>query len=468
MSNNYNNVAREWESTFARFFSSSISGSILLILSAALAIVCANTNGLAETYEWICNQPLQLNIGGHDILSSAEGGMTIAKFVNDGLMAIFFFAVGLEIKREMLIGELSNFKHALLPIIGAIGGMVVPVAIFYAVANGSPAENGLAIPMATDIAFSLGVLSLLGKRVPVSLKIFLTALAVADDLGGILVIALFYSHGIHYLYLLVALALMIILYVGARSGINNRGFYLIIGVIMWFMFLYAGIHPTMSGVICAFFVPARPKIDSHQFLAKLRSNLNRFPPITQMNKGAVILNKEQRQVLHKLNNATNRVISPLQKIEDLLHPIVAFFIIPVFGFINAGIEFDGMTISTLASETTMGIVLGLLVGKFVGIYTFSYIAIKTKIVLIPTGVTLKQMAAVSIIGGIGFTVSLFIADLSYTGIPEIGKTLLNEAKLGIVLASIGAAVLGYYALKLTLPKPDKKPKLKHYQIEGNN
>ena len=447
-------MARIRETAISRFFSSSISGSILLIIATVLAMIFANSD-LSEIYQSICNQHISISIGGYDILSNAEGSMTFAKFVNDALMAVFFFAVGLEIKREMLIGELSNIKHAMLPIIGALGGIIFPIIIFYFIAHGTPAASGVAIPMATDIAFSLGVLSLLGNRVPLGLKVFLTALAVADDLGGILVIAIFYSSHIAIQYLAVSVLLMVILYIGAKKGVNNRGFFIILGILMWFMFYHAGIHPTIAGVIVAFFIPARPKIGSYQFIAKLKSNINRFPPITQVNKGVVVLTHEQTNILRRINVASNKVISPLQKMEDMLHPVVTFFIIPVFAFVNAGVILEGVTLSTLTAEATLGVFLGLLFGKFIGIFSFAYLAIKSKIVLIPNGVTMKQLAAVAIIGGIGFTVSLFIADLSYAKIPEIGQALLNEAKIGIISASVLAGLIGYFVLKSQLPKEDK-------------
>lgn len=460
-------MTRPNETTLAKFFASSISGSILLIIATILAMICANSE-LSRIYESLCNQEISIIIGGFDLLSSPEGSMTLARFVNDALMAIFFFAVGLEIKREMLIGELSQMKHAMLPIIAALGGMIVPVLIFYFIANGTPAEGGIGIPMATDIAFSLGVLSLLGKRVPLGLKVFLTTLAVADDIGGIMVIAIFYSSHIAYQYLLISVVVMVLLYIGARRGVNNSGFYAVMGIVMWFLFFHSGIHPTIAGVIVAFFVPARPKIDSYQFLAKLKSSVNRFPPITQMHKGVVVLSHEQLHVLHRLNHVSNRVISPLQKVEDLLHPVVTFFIIPVFAFVNAGVVLDGISVSTITGATTMGVFCGLLFGKFIGIFTFSYLAIKTKFVCIPSGVNFKQIAAVSVIGGIGFTVSLFIADLSYANLPEIGKTLLNEAKLGIISASLLAGVIGYFLLRYELRKTEDRNDLQPDEIESNN
>lgn len=442
---------RTRESAFARLFSSSISGSLLLIFATLLALIFANSD-LAEFYHYICNQTISLHIGQHDILASHEGTMTVSKFVNDALMAIFFFVVGLEIKRELLIGELSNVRQAMLPLIAAVGGMIVPVIIFYLIAGGTPAEGGLAIPMATDIAFSLGVLSLLGNRVPVGLKVFLTALAVADDLGSILVIALFYTKHIAYVYLFISVAIMIILYLGGRRGVNNIAFYSSLGVLMWFMFYHAGIHPTIAGVLVAFFIPARPSINTNQFLAKIRNNLLRFDPSYVAHKGVVLLSHSQTDVLTRLSVAANRVISPLQKMEDFLHPAVTFFIIPVFAFVNAGVSLGGGSLHELVSEASLGVGAGLLFGKFIGIFFFSLLAIKIGIVGLPSGVNFKQLAAVSVIGGIGFTVSLFISHLSYEHIPEVGRTLLNEAKFGILAASLLAGVVGYQALRFTLPR----------------
>lgn len=460
-------MIRPNETALAKFFTNSTSGSILLIIATVLAMICANTE-LSVIYNSVCNQQLSLIIGNYDLFGSPEGTMTIARFVNDALMAIFFFAVGLEIKREMLIGELSQIKHAMLPIIAALGGMIVPVLIFFFITKGTAAEAGIGIPMATDIAFSLGVLSLLGKRVPLGLKVFLTALAVADDIGGIMVIAIFYSSHIAYQYLFISLLVMIILFFGAKRGINNTGFYAVLGIVMWFLFFHSGIHPTIAGVIVSFFVPARPKIDSYQFLAKLKSTINHFPPITQMNKGVVVLTHDQTNVIHRVHYLSNRVISPLQKMEDMLHPIVTFFIIPVFAFVNAGIVLDGINISTITTPATMGVFCGLLLGKFIGIFTFTYIAIKTKIVFMPSEVTMRQLAAVSVIGGIGFTVSLFIADLSYSNIPEIGRSLLNEAKMGIICASLLAGIIGYIFLKYELRKVKNTNELKQDEIEGNS
>lgn len=454
------------ESKFAKLFSNSISGSVLLIIATVLAMVCANSD-LSALYESLCSQNISLIIGGYDILASPEGGMTIARFVNDALMAIFFFAVGLEIKREMLIGELSNVKRALLPIIGAVGGMIIPVLIFFIISRGTAAAPGIGIPMATDIAFSLGVLSLLGKRVPLGLKVFLTALAVVDDLGGILVIAIFYSSHIAYEYLLISVLVMIILYFGGRKGINNSGFYAFFSIILWFLFFHSGIHPTIAGVISAFFVPARPKIDSFRFVAKLRSSINYFPPITQLNKGVVVLTHDQTMIINRIHNASNKVISPLQKVEEWLHPIVTFFIIPVFAFVNAGVVLDGINVATLTSDATLGVFVGLFIGKFIGILSFVYLFTRLGVVNLPDGVTMRQIGAVAVIGGIGFTVSLFIADLSYSNIPLIGKSLLNEAKIGIIMASAFAGALGFVLLNKFLPKIGETV-YRHDEIEANN
>ncbi|MBE9488483.1 MAG: Na+/H+ antiporter NhaA [Bacteroidetes bacterium] len=444
-------MVRVRETAFSRFFSSSISGSVLLIVATILAMIFANS-GFVNFYQLFLLQNIEFYIGGVDILATPEGKMNVARFVNDALMAIFFFSVGLEIKREVLVGELSNIKHAMLPIIGALGGILIPIAIFYFFSKGTPAVSGCAIPMATDIAFSLGVLSLLGNRVPLGLKVFLTALAVADDLGGIIVIAIFYSSHIAYVYLLISLLIMLILYFAGKRGVDNTYFYLFMGIIMWFLFYHAGIHPTIAGVIVAFFVPARTKISSYAFLSKIRRNLNRFPVDNIRDKGVVVLSHKQTDILNRIHYASNTVISPLQKIEEIIYPFVNFAIIPIFAFVNAGVILEGITVETLVGDTSLSVFMGLFFGKFIGIFTFSFLAIKSKIALIPKGVNMRQIAAVSIFGGIGFTVSLFIADLSYSGISGNVSNLLNEAKMGILLASLLSSIVGFYVLKSQLPK----------------
>lgn len=437
--------------SFKSFVKHYVSGSILLILATCLAMFMANS-AFSEAYHAFCNQTISFSIGGFDILQHNGKTMTLAMLINDGLMAIFFFAVGLEIKREILVGELSLPKQAMLPIIAALGGIILPILIFKFIATDPNVANGAAIPMATDIAFSLGVLSLLGKRVPVSLKVFLTALAVADDLGGIIVIALFYSGHISPVFLYISAAVIALIIIGARSGINNITFFAVLGVLVWFLFYNSGIHPTIAGVIVAFCIPARPRIDTQKYINRIKENISEFPFLCVDKHNAVILSNTQINMLKSIESASDKVISPLQKLEDALHPVVSYFIIPIFAFVNAGISLAGVGISTLTQEATLAVMCGLILGKFFGIFCFSYAAIKTKLVFMPKGATMGGLAGIAMLGGIGFTVSIFIANLSYASIPNIGAELLNQSKLGIIVASVLAAFIGYYILFFTLRK----------------
>lgn len=434
--------------SFKSFMKSYVNGSVLLILATIVALVLANSD-YSDLYVAFCNYEVSLFLGGVDILQHHGAPMTIASLINNMLMAIFFFAVGLEIKREFMVGELSDRKHALLPIIAAVGGIVLPVVIFKLIATDPDVARGAAIPMATDIAFSLGVLSLLGKRVPISLKVFLTALAVVDDLAGIMVIAIFYSGSIASEYLFIAGALIAIMIIGARLRIAKKSFYAIIGIIIWFMFYNSGVHATIAGVLVAFCIPARPFLDTTKYIERIKSNIAQFPFICTDKHGAVILSNKQIGLLKSIESASDNVVSPLQKLEDMLHPVVTFFIIPVFAFVNAGISMEGISISSFMEETTLAVMAGLLLGKFFGIFGFSYLALKLNLASMPKNANYKGIAGVAILGGIGFTVSIFIGNLSYASIPDIGEELLNQAKLGIIVASLIAAVAGLVFFKVT-------------------
>ena len=366
------------------------------------------------------------------------------EFINDGLMTIFFLLVGLEIKRELLVGELSSFRKAALPFIAACGGMLLPVMIYSLICvPGSEGGHGLAIPMATDIAFSLGVLSLLGKRVPLSLKIFLTAFAVVDDIGGILVIALFYSTDVAYGYLIVAAILYIFLYYMGKLGGTQKIFF---GIIIWYLFLQSGIHSTISGVILAFVIPARPRLDAGKYIKRIRDIIGEFPASKSDN---IVLTNAQIATLKQVERASDHVISPLQSLEDNLHGAVNFVILPLFAFANAGVVFSGS--GNIVGDVSMAVAAGLLLGKFLGIYLFTWLSIKSGLALMPAGMNWKNIAGVSLLGGIGFTVSLFIANLSFAdAYPE----LLNQAKFGVLLGTLLAGVLGYVVLNIVLPKAE--------------
>lgn len=428
------------------------SGGNCLMVATVLALIVVNIPACHDFYNWLWTNEVRLQIGDFNLFSHNGHPMSLGAFVNDALMAIFFFSVGLEIKREVLVGELSSFRKALLPIIGACGGMIVPVVIYYLLAKGTPYEGGMAIPMATDIAFSLGVLSMLGKRVPIGLKIFLTTLAVVDDIGGILVIAIFYTSQINY-WMLIAAALILCLLIigGALLKIQSKLFYFIFGIAVWFLFLNAGIHPTIAGVLIAFTIPAKPVYAPQGFIKKIRENISHFSredeeKLTERS----ILSHQQMDWLKQIESASDKVISPLQELEDTLNPLVNYIVLPLFAFANAGIYFGEMAPGDVVSGVSLAIICGLVLGKFIGIFTFSWAAIITKLAPMPKGGKWKSLASVSMLGGIGFTVSLFIAGLSFK--TEVQALLLNEAKLGILTGSILAGILGYIMLRLTLPK----------------
>ena len=380
--------------------------------------------------------------------------MNVIEVINDFLMAIFFLSVGLEIKREILVGELSSLKKAMLPIIGACGGMIVPVLVFFLLCPEEViAQRGLAIPMATDIAFSLGVLSVFKTRVPVGLKVFLAALAVADDLGGIIVIALFYSSDISWIYMALSAVCVAAMVVANICKVRRKSFYVIVGLVLWYMMLNSGIHATISGVLVALCIPATLKKGTGHYLERIRKNINKFPVIDvdDLHK-TVVLSNEEIHTLKSIESAADKMISPLQDLEDNLHGLINFFVIPLFAFANAGIDLSQMTFATLFSGVSVSVLLGLVLGKFLGVFSFSWLAVRLKFVTLPQGTSWKAFASVCVVCGIGFTVSMFIADLSYSGAGEAGVALLNQAKLGVLTGSLISALLGCALLNRTLPQ----------------
>lgn len=429
------------------------NGGNVLMVATLLALIVANIPGVSNIYNSLWTNTIALRVGAFNLFSHHGDPITVMDFINDALMALFFLTVGLEIKREILVGELSSFRKALLPIVAAVGGMAIPVLIFHFMANGTPYDRGAAIPMATDIAFSLGILAMLGSRVPAALKVFLTTLAVVDDIGGIIVIAVFYSTHISWIALGIAAVLLIIIALGGWIGIQSKLFYLGIGTFVWFLFLNAGIHPTIAGVLIAFCVPARPVYAPRNYVKIIRKNIGFFAcDDDEALNSRTILDKEQMNWLKEIESASDKVISPLQDLEDSLHPLVNYLIVPLFAFANAGIFFGDMEISSIFQGVSLAIILGLVIGKFVGILLASWICVKLKWSPMPEGCNWKQIAAVSMLGGIGFTVSLFIANLSFgTGDPFLSE-LLNNAKLGILVGSLLAGVLGWAFLHVTLPK----------------
>lgn len=444
---------------FARLYSfldqleSRLNPGVLLLVVALVAIIIANSP-LSAGYFAVWNMPVSLGIHHFNLFSHHGQSLTLLQFVNDALMAVFFFTVGLEIKREILVGELSSAKQAILPIVAAVGGMVFPVMFFLftgKILGFTAAEfRGMAIPMATDIAFSIGVLSLLGKRVPLSLKIFLLALAIVDDIGGIVIIAVFYSQltTSSLLYLLAATVLLLVLVAGNWWRVNSKFFYVSIGIAIWYLFLQAGIHPTIAGVLVAFTVPSRPYLNLKKFTRGMQHELDEIEStITDADAESILLSNKQIQHLSRLDMASDRVVSPLQDFEHNLSGTVNYFIMPLFAFANAGVLLH-FTAGNFLPGVAIAVLLGLFFGKVIGIYVFSRIAIQIKLASLPPGVKWGNMLGVAVLGGIGFTVALFLAGLSYPA----GSDVLNHAKLGVVLGSLLSGIVGFTILKLTLKK----------------
>ncbi len=434
------------------------SGGNVLLAVTALAIIVANNPGLNSYYNAFWNLPVRLQVGEFNIFGHDGEPMTVLQFINDALMAVFFFTIGLEIKREVLVGELSSFKQALLPILAAIGGMCFPVVIFSILGHGTDYAGGAAIPMATDVAFSLGVLAMLGRRVPISLKIFLTTLAVVDDIGGIIVIATFYSGHISLAMLGYAALLLVVLALGSRMKIQSKIFYLGIGGAVWLLFLNSGVHPTIAGVLLAFCIPATPVFEPKKYIKTIRSSIAHFnAEDDETLSRRTILTHQQMDWLKQIESASDKVISPLQELEDSLHPVVNYIIIPLFAFANAGIFLLNLDPASIFEGVSLAIICGLVIGKFLGIFTFTWIAVKLKLAPMPEYSNWRMIASVAMLGGIGFTVSLFISNLSFGAMGAEGADLLEHAKLGIVVGSLLAGILGFLLLRHNLPGEAKHP-----------
>lgn len=418
---------------FQKFVKIENFSGILLLLTTIVALVWANST-LGNIYRELW----QYDIG--IVTDSFEFKKPLILWINDGLMAIFFFLIGLEIKRELLIGELNSMKKIAFPLVGALGGMLVPV-IFFLVVNQNPdTTKGWGIPMATDIAFSLAVLNVLGKRVPLSLKIFLTAFAIVDDIGAVLVIALFYSGTINLTLLLIAIIMLAILYVMSFQGFYSRFMLFFFGIVIWFLFLKSGIHPTVAGILLAFSVPISQKIDTSTFLVQLEMVFNNIKQASVSKKP--ILSSEQIQNIDDLEDWTSKFQSPLQHLEHNIHGWVAYFIIPIFALANAGVVIDSSAYLDTALVTN--IVICLVLGKGIGITSIVMFAKKIKLIEIPNDVHFKQIIGVSFLAGIGFTMAIFIASLAFASTPEF----IDSAKIGILIGSFISAIIGYLVLRM--------------------
>ena len=424
--------------------------SVLLFIATIAAVVIANSPW-SHAYTAFLNFPVQIVIGGVELFRHAGHTMTVSQVVNDALMAIFFFLVGLEIKQELLVGELSSPRKALLPVIAALGGMIVPVLFFLAVVHEQPQSIGAAIPMATDIAFALAVVTALGPRVPKGLRIFLAALAVVDDIGGIIVIALFYSSHIAWLPLGIGFALLGLVFLLGRLNIHTLEPYIILGIAIWALFLQSGIHPTIAGVLLALLLPAGTQVHIGKLSSSLHDLTSRLRGEAREAKGAVVLSHEQLEIIGEIKETATKAISPVQILEHAIAPLVNYFILPLFAFVNAGITFGGISPEGLLG-VPLAILLGLFPGKAVGITLFTWVSIRLRLCIAPEGMTFRRLVSLSVLGGIGFTVSLFIANLSYDSPELVG--LLNEAKLGIFVGTILSGVVGYILLRAIRPDED--------------
>lgn len=438
-----------WECTFSRvltpleeFVHNQTASSILLVIATIVALFVANSSTFSETYQHVLHTPLSLTLSNWGI------SMSLHHWVNDALMAIFFFVVGMELKREILVGELSDIRKASLPIIAAIGGMLVPALIYFIFNPTGDEARGWGVPMATDIAFAVGALVLLAKRVPKSLITFLIALAIADDLGAVLVIAVFYTEQIVTNWLIISAILVALLFVLNFSGVRSAFPYFIIAVILWYAMMQSGVHATLAGVLGAFTVPARSKYDPALFISRIKEQVANFASHQKTGTG-LMANQKLYEAVETIEDSVIGVQSPLQRLEQIWHIPVAFFIIPTFALFNAGIaiKLDALG-DTFSDPVMLGVMLGLVFGKFIGISGACWLALKLNIGRLPTGARFSQLAAVSVLAGIGFTMSIFIAELAFKGHPDY----LLMAKTGVIFASLIAAIIGVSWLWL-LGKP---------------
>ena len=431
---------------FQRFAGTASASGVVLLAATAIALGWANSPW-AHGYHALWDTPLALGIG--DWTTSA----TLHHLINDGLMAVFFFLVGLEIKREMLSGELASLRNAALPMFAAVGGMLVPAALYLAVARGGAAAGGWGVPMATDIAFALGVLALLGDRVPTGLKVFLAALAIVDDIGAILIIALFYSGGVAWAALGGATVILLLSAGANRAGVRNPWAYAAIGFALWAAVLSSGVHATVAGVLLAMTIPVRTQIHEAAFLRSAQRALADFDAaavVTALDPEITVLsNTDHHTAVEELETLCEMVQPPLIRLEHALHGIVAFGIMPLFALSNAGVSLSVEAIrATAGSPVALGVLVGLTLGKPLGIAAFSWLAVRLGIAALPSGVTWPMLCAAGVLGGIGFTMALFIAGLAFADL-----RLLDAAKFGILVASTVSGVAGWLLLRRASAEP---------------
>ena len=420
------------------FLHQEASGGILLIIFTLIALVWANTP-FADSYHHLWHTHISLSFGNLLTLD-----YPLHYWINDGLMVIFFFTIGLEIKRELLVGELSSLQKASLPIAGALGGMIFPAVLYTVINSGGSGADGWGIPMATDIAFVVGIMALLGPKIPLTLKIFVLALAIADDIGAVLVIAVFYTEEISVIALIIAAIIVFTLVLLNKLGTKSLIPYSILGILLWLAFLKSGVHATIAGVLLAFTIPASSRYDINKFSRKVKELINKFVETGDDWKN-VLNNAEREYDVMAIESSCRNILTPLQRFENGLHPWVAFLIIPLFALSNAGVSLSGLSfLEALLSEVSLGIIIGLFIGKQVGIFGFSFLAVKLKLASLPEGINWKNLYGAGILTGIGFTMSLFIAGLAFKD-----PALLDLSKIGVLTGSIISGVFGFLFLRLS-------------------
>jgi len=428
---------------FEWFVHSEVTGSILLLACTLIALVWANSPW-AQSYVDLLHTYVGVSWG------DAAFKLSLHHWINDGLMVVFFFVVGLEIKREMVVGELSSFNKAALPVAAAIGGMVVPAVLFFLINSGGEGARGWGIPMATDIAFALGVLAIFGSRAPLGLKVFLTALAIADDLGAVAVIAIYYTEKINVLPLVVAAVLLASLFVAVQARMRRGILYLlIIGV--WLAVFSSGVHATVAGILMAMVIPVRPRVDPHRFIDETEERLERIKQM-ELSEHSLISDHEQLDIVESIHSRAGEALPEGLILEHYLHPVQVWLILPLFALANAGVAVGGDLMAVLANPLALGVIVGLVVGKPVGIGLLSWLAVKSGRGALPEGVTWAQVVGAGCLAGIGFTMSLFVSDLAFDN-----ETLIATAKIGILAASMASGILGFIILSRSLPKDASSP-----------
>jgi NhaA family Na+:H+ antiporter len=428
-------VFNRFATPFERFLHQQTTTGLVLMFMTVVALILANSP-LADAYAHIFHTHIVVGIGDYKIDHSLH------HWINDGLMALFFFVIGLEIKREILVGELSDVRNAMLPIVAALGGVIMPAVFYYSINQGLPSENGWGIPMATDIAFAISALVLLGRRVPTALVTFLVALAIVDDLMAVIVIALFYTEQIHMIPLMAALGFFLVLILFNRFGIRKPLPYFIIGGFMWIAMLESGVHATIAGILTAMAIPAKPSFDPQVFDTQMKDLTEKFKSYNVQDNFQ--LHEKQEPVLHEITHTVHGVQAPLNRLEHDFHLPVSLIVIPLFALANAGIAINFAEIEKMVFEpVTLGVIVGLVAGKVIGIAGISVLAIKLGIARLPTDSTYSQLLGVSFLGGIGFTMSIFIAGLAWPG----NEGFLLQAKVGILLASLFAGLFGFIWLR---------------------